>query len=95
MTSNPDQEPATPPETTDFRCPNCGYPATGNYCASCGQQNHLHKDTFWGLISHFTAHYFHYDSKFWKTIKALIFSPGTLTLAYQQKKRQRYIPPPV
>jgi len=74
-------------------CPNCGFAASGNYCANCGQQTKLHKDTFWGLISHFTAHYFHYDSKFWQTLKALVFSPGKLTIAYQEKKRQRYIPP--
>jgi len=74
-------------------CPNCGFAASGNFCANCGQQTHLHKDTFWGLISHFTAHYFHYDSKFWQTLKALVFVPGKLTVAYQQKKRQRYIPP--
>lgn len=45
-------------------CPNCGYSASGNYCANCGQQTQLHKDTFWGLIGHFAGHYFHYDSKF-------------------------------
>lgn len=74
-------------------CPNCGFAASGNYCANCGQQTHLHKDSFWGLISHFIAHYFHYDSKFWRTLSTLVMAPGKLTLAYQQKKRQRYIPP--
>lgn len=74
-------------------CPNCGFAASGHYCSNCGQQTHLHKDTFWGLISHFIAHYFHYDSKFWRTLSALVLSPGKLTLAYLQKKRQSYIPP--
>lgn len=53
----------------------------------------MHKDTFWGLLSHFVAHYFHYDSKFWKTLKTLVISPGKLTIAYREKKRQRYIRP--
>jgi len=74
-------------------CPNCGYHATDNYCAQCGQETHLHNDTFWGLIMHFIGHYFHYDSKFWKTMKALWFSPGKLTIAYWEKKRMRYIAP--
>ena len=74
-------------------CPNCGFTASGNYCSNCGQQTRLHKDTFWGLIRHFTAHYFHYDSKFWRTLKALVVSPGKLTVAYQHKKRQSYIAP--
>lgn len=74
-------------------CPNCGYHAVENYCAQCGQENHLHKDTFWALIAHFAGHYLHYDSKFWKTLQALWFSPGLLTTAYWEEKRMRYIPP--
>ncbi len=74
-------------------CPNCSHQATGNYCAQCGQENHLHKETFWGLVMHFIGHYFHYDSKFWQTMKALLFSPGKLTIAYWNKQRMRYIAP--
>lgn len=91
-----DQDAIKTPHAGDIHsstCPNCGFAAGGNYCANCGQQVHLHKDTFWGLISHFVAHYFHYDSKFWRTLSALITAPGKLTVAYQQKKRQNYIPP--
>ncbi len=74
-------------------CPNCGFHATGNYCSQCGQETHLHKETFWGLVTHFIGHYFHYDSKFWQTMKALWFSPGKLTVAYWNKQRMRYISP--
>lgn len=80
-------------ETHNYICPNCNSIADGNYCPQCGQETHLHKDTFWGLLSHFVAHYFHYDSKFWKTLKALLFHPGKLTLEYRAKHRMRYIPP--
>lgn len=74
-------------------CPNCGTPAHGNYCSQCGQETHLHNDTFWGLVLHFIGHYFHYDSKFWKTMRALLLNPGKLTLAYIDRQRMRYIPP--
>ncbi len=74
-------------------CPNCNSEAKGNYCYQCGQETHLHKDTFWGLVTHFTAHYFHYDSKFWKTLTTLWFKPGELTIAYNNKQRMRYLPP--
>ena len=74
-------------------CPNCGFTTSHNYCAQCGQETHLHKETFWGLVMHFVGHYFHYDSKFWQTLKALWFSPGKLTIAYINKQRMRYIPP--
>ena len=65
-------------------CPNCGYEANYNYCAQCGQETHLHKDTFWGLVTHFVSHYFHYDSKLWTTVKTLVAKPGELTLAYRK-----------
>ncbi len=74
-------------------CPNCGFQSIGNYCSQCGQETHLHKETFWGLVMHFVGDYFHYDSKFWMTMKALWFSPGKLTLAYWNKQRMRYIKP--
>lgn len=74
-------------------CPNCGFHTSENFCAKCGQQNHLHKDSFRGLIAHFFEHYFHYDSKFWLTLKALWFRPGKLTKAYAQKQRMTYIAP--
>ncbi len=74
-------------------CPNCGFETSHNYCAQCGQETHLHKDNFWGLVTHFTGHYFHYDSKFWATIKTLFFKPGMLTTAYKNKQRARYVPP--
>lgn len=74
-------------------CPNCGFATSHNYCAQCGQPTHLHKETFFGLIFHFIAHYFHYDSKFWQTIKMLLTKPGKLTMAYWEEKRMRHIPP--
>lgn len=74
-------------------CPNCNSEASGNFCSQCGQENHLHKETFWKLIAHFIGHYFHYDNKFWQSLKTLWFSPGTLTLAYWKKQRMRYISP--
>jgi len=74
-------------------CPNCGSEARGNFCYQCGQETHLHKDTFWGLVMHFVGHYFHYDSKFWQTIKTMWTKPGKLTVAYMDRQRMRYIPP--
>lgn len=74
-------------------CPNCGYKANYNYCAKCGQATHIHQETLWAMITHFLAHYFHYDSKLWLTLKALITRPGKLTAAYRENIRQRYIPP--
>lgn len=78
---------------SETNCPNCGFQVSHNYCAQCGQPTHLHKEHFIGMILHFIAHYFHYDSKFWQTIKTLLFKPGKLTIAYWQNQRMRYLPP--
>ncbi len=74
-------------------CPNCGFHADNNYCAQCGQDNRLHDDTTWGLVMHSVEHYFHYDNKFWQTLKVMLLKPGELTLAYWNKQRARYIAP--
>ncbi|MBS1687356.1 MAG: DUF3667 domain-containing protein [Bacteroidetes bacterium] len=80
-------------EKEEIVCPNCGTHVSGNYCYECGQSNHLHRDTFAGLIFHFFEHYFHYDNKFWQTIRTLLFKPGELTVAYWKQQRMRYISP--
>jgi hypothetical protein len=75
------------------KCPNCGREAGENYCPRCGQPTHLHDETFLSLVTHFFAHYFHYESKFWKTIGTLLTKPGELTIAYHKKQRARYVAP--
>jgi hypothetical protein len=78
-----------------YTCPNCSneYPANLHYCAHCGQETHLHEDSFRGMVVHFIAHYFHYESKFGSTFRTLLLQPGELTLAYIQKKRAKYLSP--
>ncbi len=74
-------------------CLNCGYPLVGKYCGNCGQKAYLHKDSFFHMVIHFVADYFHYDNKFWLTIKALFTKPGVATLEYNEGKRGRYLNP--
>jgi hypothetical protein len=78
---------------THSTCPNCGASVTGKYCSECGQKQEMHRETFWHILTHFVGHYFHYDSKFWVTLKTLCFYPGKLTLAYHNHQRMKYIPP--
>ena len=77
----------------DEHCLNCEYPLVGDFCARCGQKAHIHKDSFWHMIIHFVADYFHYDNKFWNTIKTLVMKPGQITLDYNAGKRARYLNP--
>lgn len=77
----------------DYRCPNCSSIANTNFCPNCGQKKITGKDTFADLFKNFWGHYFHYDSKFWKTIWTLLSIPGALTIAYRKGRRQRYLMP--
>jgi Protein of unknown function (DUF3667) len=75
------------------KCLNCDVPLIGSFCSNCGQKAFLHKDSFWHMLLHFIGDYFHYDGKFLKTIKAMIFWPGAVTLDFINGKRAKYLNP--
>jgi len=74
-------------------CLNCNYPLVGQYCGHCGQKAFLHKDSFGHMALHFIGDYFHYDSKFWLTIKTLLLKPGMATIEFIHGKRVKYLNP--
>ncbi len=74
-------------------CLNCGYPLVGKYCGNCGQKAFLHKDSFVHMAIHFLGDYFHYDNKFWNTLKALMLKPGLVTTEFNEGKRAKYLGP--
>ena len=49
--------------------------------------------SFTRMIGESFLDYFHFDSKFFKTIFSLIFKPGKLTLEYMKGKRKTYVEP--
>jgi len=75
-------------------CPNCGAARTGEFCPDCGQQRtrpeHL-------TITYFLKNIFHefteLDSKIYRTLKALLFQPGRLTIEYLADRKERYVSP--
>ncbi|RZL45123.1 MAG: DUF3667 domain-containing protein, partial [Pedobacter sp.] len=73
----------------DHNCLNCGFNVEEHYCSRCGQPNLELKENFWDFISHSIAHYFHFDNKFFQTLKPLITKPGIVTLDYLAGKRAR------
>ncbi|MCZ4243640.1 DUF3667 domain-containing protein [Pedobacter punctiformis] len=77
----------------EHNCLNCGAQVEKHYCSDCGQPNLELKENFWQFISHSIAHYFHFDNKFFQTLKPLITQPGQVTLDYLAGKRARYINP--
>jgi len=80
---------ATHPE-----CTNCGAALSGPYCSQCGQKKEDKNDF---SISHFlgeTVHAFtHFDSKFFATIKYLVFKPGKLTQEFILGHRKKFMHP--
>ena len=80
-------------ERTAKDCLNCGTEVAGRFCQQCGQENVEVKESFFQLLRHFVEDLTHFDGKLWKTVKLLLFKPGSLTKLYIEGKRASYIHP--
>lgn len=74
-------------------CLNCGHVVEENFCPQCGQENIVVKEDALHMVTHAVADYFHFEHKFFGTIKPLLLKPGQLTLAYVSGKRVSFIHP--
>ncbi|SOD12884.1 DUF3667 domain-containing protein [Pedobacter xixiisoli] len=74
-------------------CLNCGHHVEETYCPHCGQENIELKEDALHMISHAIADYFHFEHKFFGTIKPLLFKPGKLTVDYVAGKRASFLHP--
>jgi CHASE3 domain sensor protein len=73
-------------------CANCGATLQGKYCHACGQSGHIHRSLL-HMFEEVLHGLFHFDTKAWRTIPALIFRPGKLTKEYIEGKRTSYVSP--
>jgi len=80
-------------ERSSKDCLNCGTEVAGRFCQQCGQENVEVKESFFQLLRHFVEDLTHFDGKLWKTVKLLLFKPGSLTKLYIEGKRATYIHP--
>lgn len=80
-------------ERKDKDCLNCGAQVQGRYCHICGQENTEPHESFWALIQHFIFDLFHFDGKFFESVKYLLFRPGFLTKEYMRGRRLAYLNP--
>ncbi|MEW6196404.1 MAG: DUF3667 domain-containing protein [Bacteroidota bacterium] len=76
-------------------CSNCNYQFkdADNFCPVCGQKNHETKIPLKHFFEEFIEHVFHLDSKIFITLKTLVFSPGKLSIEYNNGKRVKYFTP--
>ncbi|HSP11873.1 MAG TPA: DUF3667 domain-containing protein [Salegentibacter sp.] len=77
------------------RCLNCDHELdkSDKYCPACGQLNSTKKLAFDDFFNEFFAGIFAYDSRFRRTIRALLFAPGKISKDYISGKRMRYANP--
>ena len=64
-----------------------------NYCPHCGQENHSLKVPFKQLAGEMLTEGINLDSKFLRSLKPLVFSPGELTNQFIDGRRVSYIAP--
>lgn len=74
-------------------CKNCGTSFKGNYCPSCGQSTKEYDRPFSVLIYDFMGTMFAFDTRFLKTLRALITSPGSYSSEFVKGKRATYMQP--
>ncbi|HUQ97417.1 MAG TPA: DUF3667 domain-containing protein [Chitinophagaceae bacterium] len=81
------------PERKEKDCLNCGTLVQGRFCHVCGQENIETKESFFSLLKHFIFDILHFDSKFFETLKDLLFRPGYLSKQYVAGKRMSFLNP--
>lgn len=75
-------------------CKNCDTPLKGKYCYTCGQKEITEKDKrLLFILGEFFKNLTFYDSKFYVSLRKLVFAPGYLTNAYIEGKRNSYLKP--
>jgi hypothetical protein len=75
------------------RCSNCQAVLEGRYCSRCGQKAvDLHRP-FRQLLSEVIDNAFNLDTRLVRTLRPLLFSPGTVIQDYLGGRRVAHVPP--
>jgi len=75
-------------------CGNCSAILTGPYCSQCGEKKVTANDYSLSHLAEEAIDVFtHFDSRFLRTLKALVAKPGELSNAYFRGGRSRYTKP--
>lgn len=74
-------------------CLNCGTPLQDLYCSHCGQKDIPRRQTMRELIENFIGSFYSFESKFFRTVRYLLFKPGFLPKEYTAGKRESYYHP--
>jgi len=74
------------------KCPNCGAPMIGAYCAVCGQERDTHRRSVWRLLGDLVEDIISFDSRILRTGVALMAEPGELAVAFREGRPHGYVP---
>lgn len=76
-------------------CLNCSTPLQEGweYCPNCGQKNQELKLPLGHVLEELAEGIWHFDSKLWATLKAIVTRPGKITVDFLDGRRVRYVPP--
>ncbi len=93
-TLTPETATSLPHDQTSQNCPECAAPLVGQYCHRCGEKPpDAHDLTMKHFLHHGLHELTHFDSKIFRTVQALLFRPGLLTVEYLAGRRKRYVLP--
>ncbi len=83
--------PLLPPCMT---CQTCGNPHQAKFCPNCGEKKH---DPHGLTVRHFAEEtlegFTHFDHRFFRSVRALLFKPGFLTAEFVRGRRMLYMLP--
>jgi hypothetical protein len=88
-----DAEQGTDKKQHNEFCLNCGEKLLDTYCHHCGQKDLPRRQTMGELIENFIGSFYSFESKFFRTVKFLLFKPGFLPVEYTAGKRESYYHP--
>ena len=74
-------------------CENCGSVRPTPFCPECGQNDRNYARGLATVVWEFGREAFEMDSRFFQTLKLLLFKPGSLTSEFSRNRRARYMSP--